>query len=48
VLPATQGEKNNPIGVTYDKLIWRGLRWAAGEIHHDGLGAARPVTIRGS
>jgi hypothetical protein len=46
VLQATQGGKNIPIEINYDKMIWSGLSWAVGEIRHDTLRAGEPVTIR--
>jgi len=46
VLQATQGGKSLPIEINYDKLIWSGLSWAAGEIRHDAMHAGEPITIR--
>lgn len=46
VLQATQAGKDIPVEVNYDKLIWSGLSWAAGEIHHSDLRSAEPLTIR--
>jgi hypothetical protein len=46
MLQATQGGKSIPIEINYDKMIWSGLSWAVGEIHHDSLRAAEPITIR--
>ena len=46
VLRATQGGKNIPIEINYDKMIWSGLSWAVGEIHHTALSAGGPITIR--
>jgi hypothetical protein len=46
VLQATQGGKNIPIEITYDKMIWSGLSWAVGEIRHSALQAGQPLTIR--
>jgi hypothetical protein len=45
-LQATQGGKIVPIEVNYDKLIWSGLSWAVGEIRHDAMHPAEPITIR--
>ena len=46
VLQATQGGKNMPIEINYDKMIWSGLSWAVGEIRHDRLQAGESITIR--
>jgi hypothetical protein len=46
VLQATQGGKSVPVEISYDKMIWSGLSWAVGEIHHDSLRAAEPIAIR--
>ncbi len=45
VLLATQSGKNIPIEINYDKMIWSGLSWAVGEIRHDAMHAAEPITI---
>jgi hypothetical protein len=45
-LQATQGGRSVPIEINYDKLIWSGLSWAVGEIRHDAMHAAEPITIR--
>ena len=46
VLTATQGGKDVPIEINYDKMIWSGLSWAVGEIQHSALKAGEPLTIR--
>jgi hypothetical protein len=46
VLQATQAGKNIPIEINYDKMIWSGLSWAAGEIHHNDLRPGEPLTMR--
>jgi hypothetical protein len=46
VLQATQGGKNIPIEINYDKMIWSGLSWAVGEIRHNAMHAGEPITIR--
>jgi hypothetical protein len=46
VLQATQGGKNVPIEINYDKMIWSGLSWAVGEIRRTALDATEPVTVR--
>jgi hypothetical protein len=35
-----------PIEINYDKLIWSGLSWGAGEIKHKDFISGRPITIR--
>ena len=34
-----------PIHIEYDKMIWSGLSWAAGEISEDDLDFGKPLTI---
>jgi hypothetical protein len=46
VLQATQGGKNIPIEINYDKMIWSGLSWAVGEIRHNALRAGEPIKVR--
>jgi hypothetical protein len=46
VLQATQQGTDLPIEIQYDKMIWSGLSWAVGEIHHNSLPTGDPVTIR--
>jgi hypothetical protein len=43
---AEQNGKPLPIEVTYDKVIWSGLSWGAGEIHHSDFIADRPILVR--
>lgn len=43
---AEQNGKLLPIEINYDKVIWSGLSWGAGEIRHADLIGARPLTIR--
>jgi hypothetical protein len=45
VLRAWQNGHAVPIAVNYDKAIWSGLSWAAGEIKHSTLILRQPVTI---
>lgn len=45
-LGASQEGREIPIAVEYDRAIWSGLSWAAGEIAGEHLAAGRPVTIR--
>ncbi|HVY73849.1 MAG TPA: hypothetical protein VG890_03410 [Puia sp.] len=41
----TQQGKTVPIHIEYDKMIWSGLSWAAGEINEDDLDFGRPLDI---
>lgn len=43
---AEQDGKPLPIEINYDKLIWSGLSWGAGEIKRKDFVSGRPVTIR--
>jgi hypothetical protein len=43
---AEQDGKPLPIEINYDKLIWSGLSWGAGEIKHKDFLTGRPITIR--
>jgi hypothetical protein len=43
---AEQDGKAVPIEINYDRLIWSGLSWGAGEIKHKDLISGRPITIR--
>jgi hypothetical protein len=43
---AEQNGKPLPIEMNYDKVIWSGLSWGAGEIRHADFIGARPLTIR--
>ncbi|MGA8764178.1 MAG: hypothetical protein WB562_15025 [Candidatus Sulfotelmatobacter sp.] len=43
---ATQVGKDLPVEINYDKLIWSGLSWGAGEIKHDAFTAGQPISIR--
>ena len=43
---AEQDGKALPIEINYDKLIWSGLSWGAGEIKHKDFVSGRPITIR--
>jgi hypothetical protein len=45
VLSASQGGKPVPVEIGYDKIIWSGLSWAAGEIAQGNLKPGVPVTI---
>jgi hypothetical protein len=41
----SQNSKPVSIHIEYDKMIWSGLSWAAGEISEDDLDFGRPLTI---
>jgi hypothetical protein len=43
---AEQDGKALPIEINYDKLIWSGLSWGAGEIKRRNFVSGRPITIR--
>jgi hypothetical protein len=45
-LEAEQDGAPCPIEIRYDKAIWSGLSWAAGEIRAQDLKPGRPVTVR--
>ena len=43
---ADQGGKALPIEINYDKQVWSGLSWGAGEIKHANFAAGTPIRIR--
>ena len=43
---AEQDGKPLLIEINYDKVIWSGLSWGAGEIRHADFAVGRPLTIR--
>jgi hypothetical protein len=43
---AEQGGKTLPIEINYDKQVWSGLSWGAGEIKHANFVAGTPIRIR--
>jgi hypothetical protein len=45
LLKAEQGGKELPIREDYDRVIWAGLSWAAGEISQKDLHAGEPLTL---
>lgn len=45
-IAAEQNRKPLPITISYDKQIWSGLSWGAGEIQTDRLSKSGPITIR--
>ena len=40
-----QGDRELPLVIEYDKMIWSGLSWAAGELRQGSYDAALPVEI---
>ena len=46
LLEATQNGKQLPIHEDYDKVIWSGLSWAAGEISAKDLHAGEPLALK--
>ena len=44
-ITAKQGEATLPVRIEYDKMIWCGLSWAAGEINAADFDAKQPVQI---
>jgi len=48
ILTALQDGKTLPVEINYDKVIWSGLSWAVGEIHHRDLVPGVPVEIDAS
>jgi hypothetical protein len=45
ILQAWQNGRLLPIDINYDKAIWSGLSWAAGEIKHSAIAVGKRVTI---
>jgi hypothetical protein len=41
-----QGGKVLPVEINYDKQVWSGLSWGAGEIKHGDFAGGTPITIR--
>ena len=41
-----QGGKTLPIEINYDKQVWSGLSWGAGEVKHADFAAGTPMRIR--
>ena len=41
-----QDGKPLPVEISYDKQVWSGLSWGAGEIKHSDLAGGAPITIR--
>ena len=45
-MEVTQAGRSLPISVDYDRVIWSGLSWAAGEIKESEIKPGVPVTVR--
>jgi hypothetical protein len=45
-ITAEQNGKPLPLDIPYDKLIWSGLSWGAGEVRHKDMAAGSRITIR--
>ncbi len=45
-ISAEQNGKSVPVEITYDKLVWSGLSWGAGEIRRTAFVDGSPITIR--
>jgi len=45
-ISATQGGKILRVEINYDKQIWSGLSWGAGEIKHKDFSGNRPIIVR--
>jgi hypothetical protein len=44
-ITAKQGEATIPVRIEYDKMIWCGLSWAAGEIDATKFDPGQPVQV---
>lgn len=45
-IQAEQDGKALPIEIDYDRVIWSGLSWGAGEIRHGAFSSGKPITVR--
>jgi len=43
---ASQGDREVPVRIDYNKIIWSGLSWAVGEIEVESLAPGKALTIR--
>jgi hypothetical protein len=41
-----QGGKPIPVEINYDRQVWSGLSWGAGEVKHASFEAGKPIRIR--
>jgi hypothetical protein len=42
----SQGGKEIPVEIDYDRVIWSGLSWGAGEVRHGSFSPGQPLIIR--
>lgn len=45
-ITVTQGEKTIPLTIQYDKMIWSGLSWAAGEVKSSSFDPNIPLNVQ--
>jgi hypothetical protein len=45
-ISAEQYGKSLPVEVDYDRVVWSGLSWGAGEVRHGNFTSGQPITIR--
>jgi len=43
---AEQDGRELAIAIDYDRVVWSGLSWGAGEIRRDDFAGGHPLTIR--
>ena len=46
VISAAQAGKPIPVEINYDRVVWSGMSWAAGEIRHSDFTSGAPIQIR--
>jgi hypothetical protein len=46
VISAAQAGRPVPVHIDYDRVVWSGMSWAAGEIHHGDIVPDEPLQIR--
>jgi hypothetical protein len=45
-ITAWQDGRQLPVAIRYDKIVWSGLSWAAGEIRHADIAPGIPIRLR--
>ena len=45
-IEVTQAGRRLPVSIDYDKVVWSGLSWAAGEVKAADLTPDSPVLVR--
>jgi hypothetical protein len=45
IIRALQDGKPLPVEIRYDHVIWSGLSWAVGEIHHEKFMPGKPIRL---